>query len=124
MIRGTVNADLQPIVNLHLRRESGEFRPFDLKFDTGFNGELGLPTSVIDSLRRSDAESRVVTFGNGEVATVKAYDVEVKFDGEIRRLNAMDFGSGNLLFGMKAFPAWTGCVEFKVNGEVTIQKSD
>lgn len=34
----------------------------------------------------------------------------------------MDFGSGNLLLGMKALPTWIGCVEFKVNGDVTIQK--
>ena len=122
MIRGRVNAEFQPIVSIQLRHETGVFTPFDVKFDTGFNGELGLPTSVIELLRKSSAESRVVTFANGDVATVDAYDVDVMIDGEVRRLNAMDFGSGSLLLGMKALPTWQGCVEFKINGDVTIQK--
>ena len=124
MIRGRVNAEFKPIVRIQLRRENGEFNPFEVTFDTGFNGELGLPTAVIELLKRSPAESRVVTFGNGEVATVKAYDVDVLIGDETRHLTAMDFGSGSLLLGMKALPTWTGCVEFKVNGEVTIQKPD
>ena len=122
MIRGLVNAEFKPIISIQLRHETGEFSPFEVKFDTGFNGELGLPTSVIELLKKSPVESRVVTFGNGEVATVKAYDVDAMIDGEVRRLTAMDFGSGNLLLGMKALLLWTGCVEFKVNGDVTIQK--
>ena len=122
MIRGRVNPEFKPIVNIQLRHENGEFSPFEVKFDTGFNGELGLPTSVIEILKKSPSESRVVTFANGEVATVNAYDVDAMIDGEVRRLNAMDFGSGSLLLGMKALPTWTGCVEFKINGDVTIQK--
>ena len=123
MIRGRVNAEFQPIVSIQMRHETGVFNPFEVKFDTGFNGELGLPTPVIELLKKSSAESRVVRFANGEVATVDAYYVDVMVDGEVRRLNAMDFGSGSLLLGMKALPTWTGSVEFKVNGDVTIQES-
>ena len=123
MIRGRVNAEFQPIVSIQLRHETGVFSPFEVKFDTGFNGELGLPTSVIELLKKSSAESRVVRFANGEVTTVDAYDVDVMIDGEVRRLNAMDFGSGSLLLGMKALSTWIGSVEFKVNGDVTIQES-
>ena len=122
MIRGRVNPEFKPIVNIQLLHENGEFSPFEVKFDTGFNGELGLLTSVIEILKNSPSESRVVTFANGAVATVNAYDVDAMIDGEVRRLNAMDFGSGSLLLGMKALPTWTGCVEFKINGDVTIEK--
>lgn len=81
MIRGLVNAEFKPIISIQLRHETGEFSPFEVKFDTGFNGELGLPTSVIQLLKKSPAESRVVTFGNSEIATVKAYDVDAMIDG-------------------------------------------
>ena len=122
MIRGKVTPEFMPIVNILLRHESGEFSPFEVKFDTGFNGELGLPACVIKMLKKSPAESRGVMFGNGEVVNVNSFYIEAMIDGEVRRLNAMDFGSGSLLLGMQALPEWTGCVEFKVSGDVTIQK--
>ena len=122
MIRGRVNADLQPFVSLQLRTKSGEFERFDIKFDTGFNDELGLPNSILDVLQTTSNGEFVTRFGNGQVAIVDAYDVEAIIDGDIQSLVAMDFGSGSQLLGMKALPTWTGCVEFKVNGDVTIQR--
>ena len=122
MIRGRVNVDLQPFVGLELRTKSGEFERFNLKLDTGFNGELGLPDSILDMLQKTLNGEYVTRFANGQVAIVDAYDVEAIIDGEIRRLIAMDFGSGSRLLGMKALPTWTGCIEFEVNGDVTIEK--
>ena len=53
MIRGRVNADLQPFVSLQLRTKSGEFERFEFKLDTGFNGELGLSSSTLERLKKS-----------------------------------------------------------------------
>lgn len=122
MIRGRVNAQLQPMVSIDLRRLTGEFVKFEVKFDTGFNGELALPTSILENLRKSLADTQAVRFANGVWETVNVYDIEVLIDGEIREMTALDLGNGSLLLGMKALPLWTGCVEFKANGEVTIQK--
>ena len=122
MIRGKVNADLQPFVSLELRTKSGEFERFDIKFDTGFNGELGLPNSILDMLQKTSSGEFITRFGNGQFAIVDAYDVEAIIDGQVQSLIAMDFGSDSQLLGMKALPKWTGCVEFKVNGDVTIQR--
>ena len=122
MIRGRVNAELQPIVSIDLRRLTGEFRQFEVKFDTGFNGELALPNSILENLKKTLADTQAVRFANGVWETVNVYDIEVLIDGEIREMTALDLGNGSLLLGMKALPMWTGCVEFKVNGDVTIQK--
>ena len=122
MIRGRVNPELQPIVNIDLRCLSGEFGQFQLKFDTGFNGELALPSAILENLKKSLVETQVTRFANGATETVNVYDIEVLIDGEIRGMEALDLGSGSLLLGMKALPTWTGCVEFKINGDVTIQK--
>ena len=121
MIRGRVNAELQPIVDLQLRHETGEFNRFEVKFDTGFNGELALPTSVLEVLKKSSVDTKVARFANGVFETVGVYDVEVLIDGEVQLMTALDLDSGSLLLGMKALPTWTGYVEFKVNGEVAIQ---
>ena len=122
MIRGRVNAELQPIVSIDLRCLTGEFGQFEVKFDTGFNGELALPTSILENLKKSLADTQVARFANGASETVNVYDIEVLIDGEIREMTALDLGNGSLLLGMKAFPLWTGCVEFRVNGDVTIQQ--
>ena len=122
MIRGRANGYLQPIVSLDVRTDSGDFQRIDLKLDTGFNGELGLSKSVLDTLAKTPSGEYLARFANGQASSVNAYDVDVLIDGETLRLTAFDFGSGTLLLGMKAFPLWTGCVEFKVNGDVTIQK--
>ena len=122
MIHGKVDDDLQPMVSIQLRDQRGGFKPFDVKLDTGFNGELGLPTSVLDLLKKTRSMNRVVRFANDRSEIVNTYRVEALVDGETRRMVAMDFGSGSRLLGMDALPSWTGCVEFKVNGDVTIEK--
>lgn len=124
MIHGKVDDNLQPMISIQLRDQSGQYRDFEVKLDTGFNGELGLPASVLDLLKKTPSINRVVRFANHRSDIVNAYRVEVLIDGEARSMVAMDFGSGSRLLGMDALPSWTGCVEFKVNGDVTIQKPD
>ena len=122
MIYGKVDDDLQPMVSIQLRDQTGEFKRFEVKLDTGFNGELGLPASVLDLLQKTPFMNRIVRFANDRSEIVNSYRVEALVDGESRSMIAMDFGSGSRLLGMDALPSWTGCVEFKVNGDVTIQK--
>ena len=109
------------MVVLNLRCLTGEFGQFEVKFDTGFNGELALPTSVLENLKKSLANSYVVRFANGVGHTVHAYSIEAMIDGETREMVALDLSDGSLLLGMKALPYWTGSVEFKVNGDVNLQ---
>lgn len=125
MIRGVVDGWLHPRIEIQIRSIDGGFVPVGLKFDTGFNGELGLSSSTLEGLKRSFVAEKSTVFGNGQVEKLAEYQVECLIDGETELLTALDLGQkgGNLL-GMKALPLWTGCVEFKVNGEVTIQKPD
>ena len=122
MIRGRVNAELQPLVIVDLRRLTGDFGQFEVKFDTGFNGELALPSAILENLKKTLVTTQVTRFANGASETVNVYDIEAVIDGEIRKMETLDLGNGSLLLGMKALPLWTGSVEFRVNGDVTIQK--
>ena len=122
MILGKVDDKLQPMISIQLRDHTGKYKDFEVKLDTGFNGELGLPASVLNLLEKTHFETRAVRFADDRSDIVNAYYVNAMIDGEKRRMVAMDFGSGSRLLGMDALPSWTGCVEFKVNGDVTIQK--
>jgi clan AA aspartic protease len=51
MITGTVNDDLEPIIQLVVRGHDGKHQSFDAVIDTGFNGFLTLPTASIRKLQ-------------------------------------------------------------------------
>ena len=122
MITGTVNALLQPFIGIELRHRIDGFKRVEVKLDTGFNGEIGLPTSLLDQLESTFVDQKEVVFGNGRRETVDVYDVEALISDQVAKLVALDLGEGSHLLGMKALPMWTACVEFKANGDVTIQK--
>ena len=123
MIRGTVDAFLQPKFEIPFRGIDGEIVPVDLKLDTGFNGELGLSSVTLERLAKSFLAEKTTRFGNGHIETLLEFEVECIIDGQPQRLAALDLGSdGGQVLGMRALPSWTGCVEFKINGDVTIQK--
>ena len=123
MIRGVVDGFLQPKIEIPIRGNSGELVPVELKFDTGFNGELGLASSILERLKKTFVAERSTIFGNGQVEKLAEYEVECHIDGETEFLTALDLGPrGGHLLGMKALPLWKGSVEFRVNGDVTIEK--
>ena len=123
MIRGTVDGLLQPKIEIPIRSMDRDFVSVGLKFDTGFNGELGLRSSTLERLKRSFVAEKSTAFGNGHVEKLAEYEVECLIDGKTELFTALDLGQrGGHLMGMKALPLWTGCVEFKVNGDVSIQK--
>ena len=123
MISGKVDAFLQPKFEFPFRGIDGETVPVELKLDTGFNGELGLSSATLGRLEKSFLAERTTRFGNGQIESLLEFEVECIIDGQSQRLAALDLGSdGGHVLGMKALPTWTGCVEFKVNGDVTIQE--
>ncbi len=123
MISGKVNAFLQPKIEIPFRGIDDEIVSVDLKLDTGFNGELGLSSATLERLAKSFLAEKTTRFGNGQIESLLEFEVECIIDGQSQRLAALDLGSdGGHVLGMKALPTWTGCVEFKVNGEVSIQK--
>ncbi len=115
-----MDADLQPIVRLDLRTADGEFKKFAVKYDTGFNGELGLSKALLDQLDKRHHGKVSTKFGDGKVDRVDAYLVDTRIDGDIKELMALDFGEGGELLGLSALPQWVGCVEMRVNGDVVI----
>ena len=123
MIRGIVDGWLQPNIEIPIRSVDGNLVSIGLKFDTGFNGELGLRSSTLERLKKSFVAEKSTIFGNGQVETLVEYEVECLIDGETELLTALDLGQrGGHLLGMKALPLWKGSVEFRVNGDVTIEK--
>ena len=92
MIRGKVDDKLQPMIGIQLRESHGSIQvDFEVKLDTGFNGELGLPASVLNLLEKTHFETRAVRFADDRSDIVNAYYVNALIDGEPRRMVAYGF---------------------------------
>ena len=62
MIRGAVFPNRQALVAVELLAAAGQFQPFEFVLDTGFNGDLSLPSRTIRTLstgRRTSSLGRV-----------------------------------------------------------------
>ena len=106
---------------LHLLQASGEYVQLDAKFDTGFNGDLGLPSDVLNGLASEPEDDCETRFANGTRQVIKTYRVVAKISDEERELIALDLDQGGPLLGMGSLPNWVSTIELKVNGEVRIE---
>ena len=120
MIRGRVNVYGQPIVTVDIQLKNGDYETFDIKLDTGFNGELGLPSRLLNDLHTTLDDEYSTRLADGNIQQRQGYLVETLIGDETRTLLALDMGSGGPLLGTTALPALEARNEFLVNGDVTI----
>ena len=120
MIRGRVNVYGQPIVTVDIQLKNGDYETFDIKLDTGFNGELGLPIQLLDELRTTPDDEYSTRLADGNIQQRQGYLVETLIGGQTRTLIAIDMGTGGPLLGTTALPGWEARIEFLVNGQVKI----
>ena len=120
MIRGRVNVYGQPIVTVDIQLKNGNYERFDIKLDTGFNGELGLPSRLFKDLRTTPDDEYSPRLVDGNIQQRQGYLVETLIGDETRTLLALDIGSGGPLLGTTALPAWEARIGFLVNGQVKI----
>ncbi len=105
------------------RLANGDWQSFEVKFDTGFNGELGLSKSLLDRLATTEEEKYTVRLADGSIATRQAYIIEMRVGGEQESRIALDLAAGGELIGMTAFPGWEAHIEIRANGDVRIAPS-
>ena len=86
MIEGVVNANMEAVVTLTLRGETGQEREIEAVIDTGFNGFLTLPPTLAVELGLPFASIGLATLADGsEAARCLRCHRAVGRTGEIRR---------------------------------------
>jgi clan AA aspartic protease len=123
MITGSVNSQLQAIIELALLRKSGHWHSVKATVDTGYNGFVVLPPSVIKSLNATCIGSNFMTLADGRSIDVQVYLATVEWNGK-QRVVAVDVSDSTILVGMAMLQGHDLNVKIQEGGSLTIKAFD
>ena len=119
MITGTVNADREGRVRLQVQGPAGQ-EEVEAVMDTGFNGFLTLPPSLIANLGCLRIGRGRAIMANGQSELFDVYEVSVIWDGQPRTVE-VDAAETNSLMGMSLIYGYELRVQAIDGGRVTIE---
>jgi predicted aspartyl protease len=65
MISGVVTDDRQAVIHLTVRGPAGQEREIEAIIDTGFDGSLSLPSSIVVQLGRNKVDGKWIVLSRG-----------------------------------------------------------
>ena len=100
MISGVVNPRREAIVVLQVRGPSGRGLVIPFVVDSGFSGELVLPSTTIAVLGLTPSSNTGARLADGKLVKFDSFLAEVNWDGVWRAANVLAIGDEPLL-GMR-----------------------
>jgi clan AA aspartic protease len=119
MITGVVTAARQAVVPLLLRDATGGERRLQAIIDTGINGALALPPSLVESLGLEWRGQDSATLADNVERLFSFYEAVVVWDSERRRIEAVA-ADGPVLVGMALLAGYELTIRVVPAGTVTI----
>ena len=120
MIEGAVNAELEAIVILPLVGPEGQEREIRAVVDTGFNGYLILPPTLVAELGLPVVGEGEAVLADGSEAAFDVYGVTMLWDGQPRFVEAGAVGVDPLV-GMAMLEGHALNIQVRDGGRVVIQ---
>ncbi len=90
MIQGVVSQSREAILPLVVGNATGQRQVVEAVIDTGFNGFLSLPSTIIAALNLPWNGSDIVTLGDGSETLFDLYAATVIWDGQYRDIDIAD----------------------------------
>ena len=118
MLTGTVN-DLQAWLAVDLLAIGGQYLSVEVVLDTGFNGGLALPASVIPQLDLVPRSSRYTYLAVGGEVELSAWRGTVFWNGRPRFVEIVETDSEPLL-GMELLSGSHVAIDVREGGAVTV----
>lgn len=108
MIVGAITGDREAIIRFPVRGLSGRLQEVEAVIDTGFNGYLTLPNSLVETLRLRFHSHTIVTLGDGSNRALRQYEAVVGWGQQERDVLVLAAEGGPLvgmalLYGHKVF---------------------
>jgi len=120
MITGVVRSDHQAVIHLTVRGPAGQEREIEAIIDTGFDGWLSLPSSLIDLLGLVWRQRGRALLADGSESVFEIYEGIVFWDGQIRRIPVHEAETTPLV-GMSLLQGYELTVQVQAGGNVTIR---
>jgi clan AA aspartic protease len=119
LITGYVNALREAVVSVTLRG-SRERREIEAVVDTGFDGNLTLPPSLIESFDLPFRRRDRAILGDGSEVLFDTHEAEIVWDGHPRTI-AVDSADTTPLLGTSLLDGYELTIRFVDGGEVLIE---
>jgi clan AA aspartic protease len=119
MISGIVSANREAMIRLTLRGHDDRNMEVEFAIDTGFNGWITLPPSVISQLGLPWRRRGLGELADGSESIFDIYEVNVVWDGEPRRIWVDEMNAAPMV-GMALLADHELTVQVWTGGDVTI----
>ena len=119
MITGQVTVYREAIISLSVQGPEGQSREIDAVIDTGFNGFLTLPPSLVQELGLAWRRRGRAMLADGSDSLFDIYEATVTWDGRPRRI-AVDGVNSDPLIGMSLLYGYELTVQVVDGGRVVI----
>ena len=120
MIEGAVNAELEAVVTIPLISPEGQDREIRAVVDTGFNGYLILPPTLVAELGLSVVGEGEAVLADGSEAAFDVYGVTMLWDGEPRYVETGAVGADPLV-GIAMLEGHDLSIQVRDGGRVVIE---
>jgi clan AA aspartic protease len=120
MITGVVTTSRQAVIRLTVRGPEGQEQEIETVIDTGFDGSLTLPPTLIVALGLVWRRRGRALLADGSESLFDIYEAIVVWDGEPRRI-AVDEADIDPLIGMSLLYGYELTVQAIDGGTVIIQ---
>lgn len=120
MINGVVNSDLEAIILLRVLGPTGQQVDIDAIIDTGFDGWLSLPPTLIGQLGLPWQRRWRALLADGTDSIFDIYQGELIWDGQPCRI-AVDEADTMPLVGMALMKDFELTIQVRLHGQVTLR---
>ena len=120
-MQGVVNQQYEATLPLVVGNAGGKRQLINAVIDTGFNGFLTLPSSIITTLNLPWNASEIVTLGDGNETIFDLYALIIIWDGKYREIDVAESETEPLI-GMSLLSGYQLQVEIKQGGIVSIKE--
>jgi clan AA aspartic protease len=120
MITGIVTDRREAVIRLKVRGPTGQDQEIEAIIDTGFDGWLSLPSSIIAQLGLTWRQRGRALLADGSESVFDIYEATVDWDGEPRRI-PVDEAETFPLVGMSLVEGYELTVQVQRGGNVTLR---
>jgi clan AA aspartic protease len=120
MISGVVTGDRQAVIHLAVRGPTGQEQEIEAIIDTGFDGCLSLPSSVISFLGLDWRERGRALLADGSESVFDIYEGTVLWEGHLRRIPVHEADTTPLI-GMSLLQGYELTIQVQPGGSVTVK---